>query len=149
MLGAWQPSSCTRHCPFAAGCSCSAPRSRGGSPPARAPCRPRPELARRILATSLERVIDAAEEPPRLIGLAAELRDTGTPVNVRGVALVDNLLTDGGSPLYAESADETLEGAIRHARAALLLSLMDLLSIAIGLVAFAALLALVELLDRV
>ena len=77
---------------------------------------------RRILATSLERVIDAAEEPPRLIGLAAELRDTGTQVNVRGVALVDNLLPVGGSPLYTESPDETLEGAIRHARAALLLA---------------------------
>ena len=108
-----------------------------------------PELARRILATSLERVIDAAEEPPRLIGLAAELRDTGTPVNVRGVALVDNLLTDGGSPLYTESPDETLEGAIRHARAALLLGLMDLVAIAIGLVCFAAFLALVEGLERV
>ena len=96
---------------------------------------------RRILATSLEGVIDAAEEPPRpysssvplrraaileeragLIGLAAELRDTGTPVNVRGVALVDKLLSDGGSPLYTESPDETLEGAIGHARAALLLA---------------------------
>jgi hypothetical protein len=43
-------------------------------------------------------------------------------VNVRGVALVDNLLTDGGSPLYTESRDETLDGAIRHARAALLLA---------------------------
>jgi hypothetical protein len=96
---------------------------------------------RRVLAASLERVIDAAEERPHphssavplrraailrvsagLLGLAAELRDTDAPVSVRGVALVDKLLTDGGSPLYVASEEQTLEGAIRHARAALLLA---------------------------
>ncbi len=111
-----------------------------------------PELARRAqqlcsprhrrgLATSLERVLDAAEEPPRpytaavplrraailreragLLGLAVDLRDTGSGVNARGVALVERLLADGGSPLYLESEQETLDGAIRHARAALLLA---------------------------
>ena len=43
-------------------------------------------------------------------------------MGVRGVALIDLLLSDGGSPLYVESADETLEGAIRRTRAALLLA---------------------------
>ena len=37
------------------------------------------------------------------------------------MALIDQLLSDGGSALYMESPDETLEGAIRRARAALLL----------------------------
>jgi hypothetical protein len=96
---------------------------------------------RRVLATGLERVIDAAEERPHpyssavplrrdaivreragLLGLAAELRETETPVNVRGVTFVDMLLTDGGSPLYVPNDEQTLEGAIRHARAALLLT---------------------------
>jgi hypothetical protein len=96
---------------------------------------------RRVLATGIERVIDAAEEGPRpyssavplrraaileeragLLGLAVELRETFHAVGVRGVALIDLLLSDGGSPLYVESADETLEGAIRRTRAALLLA---------------------------
>lgn len=96
---------------------------------------------RRVLATGLERVIDAAEEPPQphssvvplqraailreradLLSLAAELRDTAADVNVRGVALVDMLLSDAASPLYLESSDQSLKGAIRHARAALLLA---------------------------
>jgi hypothetical protein len=95
---------------------------------------------RRVVARGLERVIEAAEEQPHphssavplrraeilserdaLLGLAAELRDTSQEVNVGGVALVERLLTDGGSPLYTASADETLDGAIRQARAALLL----------------------------
>jgi hypothetical protein len=109
-----------------------------------------PELARRAqqlsrhrhrrqLASGLERMIDAAEERPYphsasvplrreailnarapLLGLAFELRD-GAEVSAQGVALVEQLLRDGGSPLYTETPDETLEGAIRRARAALLL----------------------------
>ena len=101
---------------------------------------------RRILATSLERVIDAAEEPPRpysssvplrraaileeragQIGLAAELRDTGTQVNVRR----DPRRRD---PPRARRAPPRL---------------MDLVAIAIGLVCFAAFLALMEGLERV
>jgi hypothetical protein len=96
---------------------------------------------RRVLARSLERVIEAAEEPPRpysaavplmratimesregLLDLAAELRDTTQQVSVRGIALVERLLTDGRSPLYMQSRKESLDGAIRHARAALLLA---------------------------
>jgi hypothetical protein len=57
-----------------------------------------------------------------LLGLAADLRDTGSEVNARGVALVERLLSAGGSPLYVESEQQTLEGATRHARAALLLA---------------------------
>jgi hypothetical protein len=61
-------------------------------------------------------------ERDALLELAAELRDTRQDVNVRGVALVERLLTDGGSPLYTKNANETLDGAIRQARAALLLA---------------------------
>ena len=43
------------------------------------------------------------------------------PVSVRGVALVERLLTWGGSPLYAPHHDGALEADLRHARAALLL----------------------------
>ena len=95
---------------------------------------------RRVLASGLERVIDDVLERPRpysasvplrrrailheregLLELAFELRDTSQEVDARGVALVDQLLSDGGSPLYTENPDETLAGAIRRARAALLL----------------------------
>jgi hypothetical protein len=95
---------------------------------------------RRLLASGLERVIDAAEERPRpysaavplrrrailtnryaLLGLAFELRDTSQEVSAYGLALVEQLLSDGGSPLYIENPDETLEGALSQARAALLL----------------------------
>jgi hypothetical protein len=96
---------------------------------------------RRALARGLERVIDAAEERPHpyssavplrraaivdsregMLELAAELRDTNQDVNVRGIALVERLLTDGGSPLYMQKDEESLDGAISHARAALLLA---------------------------
>jgi hypothetical protein len=96
---------------------------------------------RRALARGLERVIDAAEERPHpyssavplrrsaildaresMLELAAELRDTNQDVNVRGIALVEHLLTDGGSPLYMQKDEESLDGAISHARAALLLA---------------------------
>ena len=95
---------------------------------------------RRLLASGLERVIDEAQDRPRpysaavplrrrailsnrneLLGLAFELRDASREVSAHGVALVEQLLSDGSSPLYTENPDETLEGAISHARAALLL----------------------------
>ena len=95
---------------------------------------------RRVLAQSLERMVDAGEERPRayssvvplrraailrerqaLLALAAELRDTDQQVFVRGVALVERLLTDGCSPFYMETEEETLGGAVRHARSALFL----------------------------
>jgi hypothetical protein len=93
-----------------------------------------------VPAQAIERMIDAAEERPSrhssavplrratiieqrpmLLSLAAELRDTDQRVSVRGVALIERLLTDGGSPLYVETMDESLEGALRQARSALLL----------------------------
>jgi hypothetical protein len=96
---------------------------------------------RRVLARGLERIIDAAEERPHpyssavplrratildardgILELAAELHDTTQEVNVRGIALVERLLTDGGSPLYMQKDEESLDGAISHARAALLLA---------------------------
>ena len=100
-------------------------------------CSPR---HRRLLASGLERVIDEAQDRPRpysaavplrrrailsnrheLLGLALELRDTSQEVSAHGMALVEQLLSDGGSPLYTKSLEQTLEGAISHARAALLL----------------------------
>jgi hypothetical protein len=96
---------------------------------------------RRVLARGLERIIDAAEERPHpyssavplrratildardgILELAAELSDTTQEVNVRGIALVERLLSDGGSPLYMQNDEESLDGAISHARAALLLA---------------------------
>jgi hypothetical protein len=97
---------------------------------------------RRVVARGLERIIEAAEEerlhpyssavPLRraaildaregILELAAELRETTQAVNVRGIALVERLLTDGGSPFYVQNDEETLDGAISHARAALLLA---------------------------
>ena len=95
---------------------------------------------RRAVAQEIERVIDAAEERPSpysaavplrsaaileqrpiLLSLAGDLRHTDQRVSVRGVALIERLLRDGGSPLYVETLDESLEGALRHARSALLL----------------------------
>ena len=101
-------------------------------------CSPR---NRRVLARGLERIIDAAEERPQpyssavplrraailearegILELAAELRDIDHEVNVRGIALVERMLTDGGSALYMQNDEESLDGAISHARAALLLA---------------------------
>ena len=45
----------------------------------------------------------------------------GEPAQVRGVALVRELLRDGGSPLYAAGTGGGLDRSIRRARAALLL----------------------------
>jgi hypothetical protein len=50
--------------------------------------------------------------------LAAELRDR-QDCGVRGVALVQVLLTDGASPLYGQGSGWELIAAIRQARRAL------------------------------
>lgn len=95
---------------------------------------------RRGIAAGLERVLEAANEPPRghsasvpvarreilanaglIQELANDLRQ-GDRVNARGVAMVERLLTDGGSPLYAACTTAHLEEALRHARSALLLA---------------------------
>ncbi len=94
---------------------------------------------RRLLAQSIERVIDAADEPPRpygaavalrraaiqrereaLLTLARELRDTDQRVGGHGVALVELLLIYGDSPLYVEG-EESLGSAVRRAHGALFL----------------------------
>lgn len=88
------------------------------------------------LAVGLERLLEAAEEPragrtaaaplnrreiveqeARLLGLVAELRSE-QPVAVRGLALLERLLSDAGSPFYA--AGEPLAEALDRAREALL-----------------------------
>lgn len=87
------------------------------------------------MAVGLERVVEAAEEPPRsrtsavplnrgeileqapkLVGLAAVLRSEES-VGVHGLAQLDRLLTDAGSSLYM--AAEPLADAVDRARAAL------------------------------
>jgi hypothetical protein len=110
-----------------------------------------PELRRRArqlvsrgfrarLAAGLRRTIAAAEQPWQqrrtaqvpvqrgailneralLIGLARLLTEEET-VSARGVARVEQLLTDGRSPLYYPAPRGALPAALRHARATLLL----------------------------
>jgi hypothetical protein len=95
---------------------------------------------RRRMATAILRVLNEAEATgtPRtaavpiqrgavracrrfLLMIAHELRDTEFPVSAKGVALVDQLLTDGASPVYAPLGERALEEAVRHAHAALLM----------------------------
>ena len=60
-----------------------------------------------------------------LMSLAGDLRDTAPArSHARGVALLERLLTDGDSPLFVETVDESSTAALRHARSALLLALM-------------------------
>jgi hypothetical protein len=95
---------------------------------------------RRELAAAIFRLVDEADGPAKpfsaavpiqrravdacrelLLMVAEDLEDTGLRVNPKGVALVDQLLRDGGSPVYAPLGERALEEAVRHARAALLL----------------------------
>jgi hypothetical protein len=60
---------------------------------------------------------------PLILTLADELEQEES-VNARGVILADRLITDGGSPVYAPDPishppEETVESAVKHARAAL------------------------------
>jgi hypothetical protein len=85
--------------------------------------------ARRQLATGLERVLQAADEPPVtfsasaplnrpairaarpvLLALARELR-RNEQARAQGVALVRRLLVDGAGPLYAPAPTEELAEA--------------------------------------
>jgi hypothetical protein len=94
---------------------------------------------RRSLAEEIDRLLDDAARPGRrrgaavpldrsavcacdelLRGLADELRHAEL-VYAHGVALVRQLLRDGGSPLYCADSDGALDRSIRHARAAVLL----------------------------
>ncbi len=118
--------------------------ARGERPDASAELRRRAEQlgspkCRKGLAVSLRNALKAAHEPPATFSSRAplsrqEIRACASlieevaahlegpePVSVRGVALVERLLSWGGSPLYAPHLDGALEGDLRHARAALLL----------------------------
>lgn len=107
-----------------------------------------PELARRAvqlnsprfragLAAGLRRMVEAAEERRPVLSsqvplnrrailaerdllqqLSEDLRSP-EPLNVRGIALVERLLTNSRSPCYARGRDGELRLALRHARAAL------------------------------
>jgi hypothetical protein len=74
-------------------------------------------------------VHEVLETAPLILKLATEL-EREDKVNPRGVILADRLIRDGGSPIYwrckmaieANPPTETVETAVRHARAALLMS---------------------------
>ena len=89
---------------------------------------------RTLLAEGVERLLAASRGPKRrwsavsrrepLLLNAAELAElasllrSGTPLYVRGIAIVDRLLTDGTSPAYFGSA-ESLTRELRAARVAM------------------------------
>jgi hypothetical protein len=63
------------------------------------------------------------DSEPLILTLADELEQEES-VSPRGVIMADRLITDGGSPLYRPTpmdpaADESVETAVKHARAAL------------------------------
>jgi hypothetical protein len=89
------------------------------------------------LAEGIRNVIEAAEEPRRgfsaavpiqrgdilserefLVAIAEDLLSDDR-LSPRGIALVDELLTDGISPLYTAGPEGDLHRALTHARAAL------------------------------
>jgi hypothetical protein len=90
-------------------------------------------------AAGLNRILDAAEEPPNSFTAAVHLRRaeilearaelTGLAdllrfedeLQVRGLALLEQFLTSGDSPLFHPSPEESLEHTVRRIRAALLL----------------------------
>jgi hypothetical protein len=89
---------------------------------------------RTLLAEGVERLLTAAQGPQRrwlavsgcepLLANSAALRDlagllrSGTPLYVRGIAIVHRLLTDGTGPAYFGSA-ECLQHELRDARRAM------------------------------
>ena len=98
------------------------------------------EALRRLLEVARERRIspflaqlplqvqEVLDTEPLILTLAAELEEDRA-VNPRGVILADRLVRDGDSPLYwrsdvkvhPDAPVESVETAVRHARAALLL----------------------------
>jgi hypothetical protein len=110
-----------------------------------------PQLARRArqltsrrrragLAASIRNLLDVAEDGRRgftaavpiqrhdilrdrqlLLQLAADL-ESDDELQPRGIALVERLLIDGASPVYVDSPEGTLHGALVHAHAALYLA---------------------------
>ena len=94
---------------------------------------------RRALARAVSRLVREADQPPRpltaavpiqrravracgplLLMVAEDLEDTAFRVHPKGVALVEQLLSDGASPVYAPLGEHALEEAVRRAHAALL-----------------------------
>jgi hypothetical protein len=89
------------------------------------------------LAEGLRNVVDAAEEPPRGYSAAVPVRRreilaerefmiaivedllSDDELSPRGIALVEQMLTDGRSPLFVGDPEGDLHGALTHARAAL------------------------------
>jgi hypothetical protein len=94
---------------------------------------------RRSIADQIEGVADEVMEPPRPRGAAAPLDREGVrasrqllleladdlrgaeAIRAQGVALLRQLLRDGGSPLYSPGETRALRIALLQARAALLL----------------------------
>jgi hypothetical protein len=95
--------------------------------------------SRRSFASGIKRIIDAAEEPRSAFTAAvpvrrreilerrtdltdlAKLLESNETLQVRGLALLEPLLTSGDSPLFDPAPDETLEHTLRRIHAALLL----------------------------
>jgi len=75
---------------------------------------------RRALAASLRRILPApAPAAAELAGLAGSLTGPG-PVPARGVAMVSQLLADGGGPLYREGRPGDLSTLVARASQALI-----------------------------
>jgi hypothetical protein len=69
------------------------------------------------------KVAEVLASEPLILTLADELEEDET-VSPRGVILADRLVTDGDSPIYGPTPihhppEETVESAVKHARAAL------------------------------
>jgi hypothetical protein len=91
---------------------------------------------RRVLARSLRQLVKSAdarllpgatpvnriavrEESGTILALAGLLEDFDTPVGVRGVLLLDRLLTDGYGPLYVSYRAVELPGVLTRCGSAL------------------------------
>ena len=133
----------------AGACGCTAARSTPGLAQGDLPSSS-PELiyraeqlrsarCRRSFAAGIRRIVEAAEEPPssftaavpvrrqEILEARADLTDLADllrsedNLQVRGLALLEPLLTSADSPLFNPSPEETLEHTVRRIRAALLL----------------------------
>jgi hypothetical protein len=95
---------------------------------------------RRRLAGGIRNLVHAAEQPVRALSAAAPLQrreimrergfllqlaidlESDDELSPRGVALIETLLTDGGSPVYSPLPPGALRDALTHAHAALFLA---------------------------
>lgn len=92
---------------------------------------------RRGLAAGIRRMLEAAEEPVRALSAAAPLQrreilherdfllrlaadlESDQALGARGIALIEDLLTNGESPVYNPLPQGALHNALTHAHAAL------------------------------